>query len=526
MRKLAYSKRRYQKFLDSRLCALEPKVQPCCPKCGNNADTCDCWNLSRKKRNQLQHALNGNRNKGAKKRVAQPKVAQPKRKRQRRQPRTGVSAGAPIQRGKLIGEVTRIPYKEECLGTISTSVNFLNSSYILNAANSSTFPWLSTMARKFEYYRFNKLHLKFVSSSADAVGSTNTALGTMLFNTNYDVLAPAFANQIQMEDYGGGKRHAETIPSKNISHFIEPQGVKGGVSGGFRYNLASSATVAASAPYPASSSAHDYDIGLLQVASAGAQAASVAGRIYICYQVDLANPLLDQGTQGGVVHFSGTVPTTANIFATAVQQPGASLNMQGITLGSNVINFPAGIAGNYLISLTEQAATTAAAFTSLSAGGGCSVLNLITSTTRDATWNITSAAATTGYAVCAQITVTLSALAGTLTFGAGTLVGGGIGMDLFIVGLPSTVLTSTIQTDKVNLEQRLQRQEAMISRLMLRLDLEEEGVVDETSEVVKLNPLFVTSSSSSSSSVSEPLSQSLIGLVGDYVARKSSSNKK
>jgi len=177
---------------------------------------------------------------------------------------SGVSARIPRQVGNLFSAVTKIPYREECLGAVSTAVAFTNTTYILNAANSSTFPWLSAIAAKYEYYRFSRLSFKFVSSSADAVGSTNTALGTIIMNVNYDVLDTAFGSQIQMEDYGGGKVVSEEVPSVSFEHRIEPAGVRGGVAGGWRLNLPSAATTSASAPYPTSSSAHDYDVGLMQ----------------------------------------------------------------------------------------------------------------------------------------------------------------------------------------------------------------------------------------------------------------------
>lgn len=284
--------------------------------------------------------------------------------------RQGISQSLRSQKSSVIGDIVKMPYREECLGSFSTSIAFANSTYIINAANSATLPWLSTIAAKFEYYRFNRLLLKFVSSSADAVGSTNTALGTVLANTNYDVLDAAFTSQIQMEDYGGGKRHMETIPSRNATHVIEPLGVKGGVAGGFRFCLPSGATTAAAAPYPSSSSAHDYDVGLLQVASVGAQAASVAGRLYICYQVDLANPKLETplGQALPVSHFV-LGPTTANAFAGSSLKSGSNLS---VTLGTNQLTINS--AGRYLVNYVAWAGTSVTAVGNLTASTGATAV--------------------------------------------------------------------------------------------------------------------------------------------------------
>jgi len=379
--------------------------------------------------------------------------------------KTGISAGLQGQNGRIVGASYRLPYREECLGTISTSVNFANTTFILNAANTNTFPWLAPIAAKFEYYRFSKLMLKFVSSSADAVGSTNTALGTMLFNTNYDVLDPAFPTQIAMEDYGAGRLHAETIPSKNITHTMEPAGVKGGVAGGWRYTLLSSASVSSSAPYPASSSAHDYDIGLMQCASAGAQAASVAGRLYICYQVDFANPKLETSTLPGAVHFSGITPTTANNFATATLQSGGSLLLQSIVLGTNTITFPAGIAGNYLIVMTVAGSTSASSALALTPSAGASDLNMLSyGGARD---QISSAGTASGGAdvnVTVVSTFTVAASGGLVTVTPSVLTGGNA-MDLFIVSLPASVLTSGAALPP-RAEDRVAALERQVQRLM------------------------------------------------------------
>ncbi len=231
----------------------------------------------------------------------------------------------------ILGEVFHLPLREESLGSFSTSVAFANTTFVLNAANNVTFPWLAPIAAKFEYYRFNRLELEFRTTSLQAVSSTNTAAGSVLVNVNYDVLDAAFTTRIQMEDYGGGFRMTEVAPYETDVHRIEPSGFKGGVAGGWRLNLVSSAQTAATVPYPTSSSAHDYDIGLLQVASEGAQAASVAGRLIIRYQVDLCNPKLDTPLNQSVLaaHYSASSATSA---ATAAAPISVVSQVSGSTL--------------------------------------------------------------------------------------------------------------------------------------------------------------------------------------------------
>jgi len=314
--------------------------------------------------------------------------------------------------------------------------------------------------------------IKFVSSSADAVGSTNTALGTVLINTNYDILAPAFASQLEMEGYGGGKLVDEACPDKNQIHWCEPNGVKGGVSGGWRYNLSSSATSSATVPYPASSSAHDYDIGFLQVASAGAQAASVAGRLYMCYEVDLANPLIVPAPlAGSVAHFSSLVGTTANNLAGMTLQTGSTLT--GVTVAGNAITFPAGQAGNYLCFITIQAATSVGAFGFGSVTGGVSLIDLLSSAnTRDNNGGIASSGGTTTFGAMIVFTVNVTSLGGTLIISPSTIVTSGTTAgDVWVVALPSTILTvdEEEQVEINELKVRADEQDRKIERLMALL---------------------------------------------------------
>lgn len=230
--------------------------------------------------------------------LSQPRRPRARAKRPRKNAQNaasyrGVGSTIGLKRSQLSPPLTynmRVPYTEECIGAVSSpGAAFTNSSFVINPANATTFPWLSTIAAKFEKYKFNKLMFKLVSSSADAVGSTNTALGTVILNTNYDVLDSAFATQTQMEDYGGA---AEDKPAEHQTHSVDCKGRRGGFDG-YRFNLPSAGTSSGSVSYPTNSSAHDYDLGLFQIATVGQQAASTIGRLYVCYQVDLMRRKVD-----------------------------------------------------------------------------------------------------------------------------------------------------------------------------------------------------------------------------------------
>lgn len=91
----------------------------------------------------------------------------------------------------------RIQHKEY-LGDLLGSTNFTLSSYAINPGMQASFPWLSSLASNFEQYHFNGLVFQFVSTSADALNSTNTALGKLIMATDYNALDASFINASQM----------------------------------------------------------------------------------------------------------------------------------------------------------------------------------------------------------------------------------------------------------------------------------------------------------------------------------------
>jgi hypothetical protein len=69
---------------------------------------------------------------------------------------------------------------------INGSTAFTNTSFNINPSNALLFPWLSNIAANFSEYRFKNLRFCFNSTSANALNSTNTALGQVIMTTNYN----------------------------------------------------------------------------------------------------------------------------------------------------------------------------------------------------------------------------------------------------------------------------------------------------------------------------------------------------
>jgi hypothetical protein len=108
--------------------------------------------------------------------------------------------------------------KREYVTDVFSSINFVNRQLPISPSSTSLFPWLSGIAKQFEQYRFLGLAFEFKSTSADALNSTNTALGTIGLVTQYDATEPTFYNKQQFEAYQGAQ---VTKPSESILHLVE-----------------------------------------------------------------------------------------------------------------------------------------------------------------------------------------------------------------------------------------------------------------------------------------------------------------
>lgn len=176
----------------------------------------------------------------------------------------------------------------EYLGDVFGSTAFATNKYPINPGLAITFPWLSTIASNFEQYRMNGLVFEFVSTSATALNSTNTALGKVILATEYNAANPLFPDTIAMlatkfSNYG--------MPAANMSHAIE---------------CAPSQTptellyVRTGAPI-AGADIRLYDLGFTQFATEGMQASANIGGLWVSYDVTFCKPVLGVG--------SGHIPT-------------------------------------------------------------------------------------------------------------------------------------------------------------------------------------------------------------------------
>lgn len=151
----------------------------------------------------------------------------------------------------------------------------------INPANPNLFPRLAQLAPNFEEYEPLGLIFEYVTTSGTAVGSTNTALGTVMMATNYDVLSPPFQNQQDLESY---KYSTPTVPCNSALHGVEckpSQLVSGNRYIGDPSSYAAGTASGLTAPFVGDQRL--YDLGLFQIATQGQQATNLVGQIWVSY---------------------------------------------------------------------------------------------------------------------------------------------------------------------------------------------------------------------------------------------------
>ncbi|QMW68668.1 capsid protein [Crucivirus-124] len=168
----------------------------------------------------------------------------------------------------------------EFISDIISSVSFNANTFRINPSIVTTFPWLASVARNWEQYVVQGMVFEFKTTSATAIGSTNTGLGTVIMATQYNSLAPEFSSKQQMENYEFSQ---STIPSASILHPIECDPTQTQCGGIFN-------------TYDPDYDVGDrrlYDIGRFTLATVGMQEAnSVIGELWVTYKICLLKPRL------------------------------------------------------------------------------------------------------------------------------------------------------------------------------------------------------------------------------------------
>jgi len=318
----------------------------------------------------------------------------------------------------------------EYLMDINGSTGFVLGSYPINPALSTSFPWLSSLAVNFEQYEFRGLVYEFRPSSGSAISSTSSALGVVVFATDYNVLGPTFPNKQSMESY---EFSSSCVPFNSMIHPVECAPRSNAINNYFTRDSA----------VPAGSDARLYDVGLFQYATQGMQSVYTVGELWVSYHIMLKKPRITPTVSAYYAHITSSPVSTAATGSTLGTAGGvltSNSNLQGVT--PYVVNptnsFLLSSIGNYLVVANLKApsgdATSSPSFTF---GTNIVVIPLMNSNTESINYGIYSPAAR---GLC-EITVSVTA-AGSTGANAMTLVASGYSLgftDIHVTQLPALV---------------------------------------------------------------------------------------
>jgi len=254
---------------------------------------------------------------------------------------TLTNGGSPpaFQAGK---HMTKVCHRE-FVGLVTTpGAAFTVTSFPINPKG-PLFPWLSEIALSFEQFVVRGMVVEFKTTSATAIASTNTALGSVIIATQYNVLAAPFSTQQQMEAY---EYCTSTAPSISMIHPIE----------------CAPALTSVQELYIDSSTGDPRleNLGTVFIATVGQQAASTIGELWVSYEIDLIRPKLFSGVANlglsSHIQFTGGSTSVTNgmnnftgLFTGFTPAAGSDFP---ITFGNNIVTIPGWVSGVVLILLT------------------------------------------------------------------------------------------------------------------------------------------------------------------------------
>jgi len=261
--------------------------------------------------------------------------------------RNSISDGNAIPSFVADGDGTVVCHRE-FLADITGSVAFALQSYDINPGIAQTFPWLSQVASLYEYHDFLGLVFEYRPTSGSAVSASSSALGTVVFATNYNVTDGNFATKQQAESY---EFSTSTVPFNSMLHPVECQP---------RSNITNNLLVRNSLALASTENQQLYDLGNFQVITQGMQSAYIVGELWVTYHVRLSKPRIAPAPVGMYMHVIEQAINTAS-----ASHPMGTASLPVVTTDSNLLgvvpvnntSIVVPYAGNYLVLATYVGST-------------------------------------------------------------------------------------------------------------------------------------------------------------------------
>lgn len=265
----------------------------------------------------------------------------------------------------------RIRHREFLCDIISSPTigAFKLQAFAINPGLVASFPWLANVCSStFQQYRINGMVFEYRSMSADALNSTNTALGQVIMATDYDSKDSLFTSKQQMENTEFG---VSCKPSSCMIHGIECA----------RNQTSVSELYVRAFAVPTGADPRLYDMGNFQIATNGCQAASVnLGELWVSYDISFFKAIEQTpnfSAPMALYKLSGTSTTGAQPFG-ALNSQVAVIDQLGLTFPLvNRVNMPYDIqiGSVWAISYLVVGASTAITCPTVNSGSGFTFIN-------------------------------------------------------------------------------------------------------------------------------------------------------
>nr|QKV51333.1 putative capsid protein [Crucivirus sp.] len=330
---------------------------------------------------------------------------------------------------KMTNMVCHREYIQDIISS-ATPGAFNLQSFDINAGLAASFPWLSNLAQNYEQYKVHGMVFEFRTMSADALNSTNTALGQVIMACEYNSANPNFINKQQMENY---EYAISCKPSESAYCAVECAKNQTPVAELYVRGHA----------VPSGQDQRLYDLGNFQIATNGLQGASVnVGELWVTFCVELLKPRLFGGTLGDAIltahiNLSTSIAVTTGyliIHPTLADYDGIGL-LPFTT--ATTLNFPANIIdGTYMIVYTCKGNSTAAVVgPTITATSGCSAFNMYDGEAASA---IVLPSATSTIAITTKF-IKITSGGAIVTFSGGTFPNVISSGDLYVCQLPGDI---------------------------------------------------------------------------------------
>lgn len=237
----------------------------------------------------------------------------------------------------------------EFIKTVTGSQDFtVQDSFQINPGNPLLFPWLSTIANRFQEYRIKGMVFHYIPTSGTAISSSSSALGAVMLQTSYRANdSPPSSKAEVLNEYWS----SESVPSQAFCHPIECDPKENPFNVQYVRNGA----------LPSGDNILLYDLGTTHVCTQGMQSPNVVGDLWVSYEIELKKPIIDSNVTRSVSTgvAVGVSPTSTALFPqTGYQSAGAILVER---VDSMTLRLPAGLLGDWLTVLTFTGGTNTTA---------------------------------------------------------------------------------------------------------------------------------------------------------------------